>query len=191
MPLPIAYLRMFVVLFVVVLFLFGVLIAQHGIDAAEQYGECRENDRYGRQITLRKLPERLFRQVGGEAKLFDRYAGDVQPGRAAHFAFTVNMVDVLAGIVRDPLLRQLQEVVSLPEGNSAARARLGARRQFPLLDPPMTEDALDDPRVEGACVIIGRDVERAGDDAIPAAEAEVLVVDDRPFRRLGVGDRKS
>src|SRR5512145_3285950 len=122
-------------------------------------------------------------EVGPEAELLEGDARQVEPPGAADLVLAVDVVDVLVGILVDPLAGDVDELPLLPEEGGALGARLGARRLLAVLHPVEAELALLHVR-KGAVVLVLRDVERAGDHAVPASHAPVLVVDDRPVLRL-------
>jgi hypothetical protein len=55
----------------------------------------------------------------------------------------------------------------------------------------VTENTLFDLRMESAGVAVGRNTERTGDHAGPAAHADSGIVDNCPFPGLGVGIDKA
>src|SRR5574341_414366 len=82
-------------------------------------------------------------------------------------------------------VRQVRREVELLERERARGAGLGAGRYPAVLESRIVaHGALHDLRVQGAFIIVGRDVEGAGDHAVPASEAEVGIVLHRALRRL-------
>src|SRR4029453_4330330 len=83
----------------------------------------------------------------------------------------------------DAPLRLLHQIVAEAELDGLGRARHGACRPEPIVDPVIAERAL---RRAPGVVAEAHHPERAGRDAVPAAIADVLVDVDRP--ELGAVD---
>src|SRR5659263_152819 len=118
------------------------------------------------------------RQVGLQAELLLRNPRQEEPSGPADLVLPVDLVDVLARLVVDPGLGDLEQVALLPEEGRAGRADLGAGGLLPPVLPFVAEDALPD-EGGGAVVLEPGDVEGAGDHAVAAPHAPVLVVNDR------------
>ena len=98
------------------------------------------------------------------------------------------MVDVLAGVELDPLMTELDQFAPFPEGHDLLGTRFHTSRRTAELEPGVvTHDAFLDHRVDRAGITVGRNVERTGDHACPAAYAYFRIIDNGPFLGLGIG----
>src|SRR5659263_162187 len=127
----------------------------------------------GRELGIGGRP-----QVGPQAELLLRSAHQEEPAGPADLVLPVNLMDVLVRLRVDPGPGDLQQIPLLPEEGRAGRAHLGAGGLLPPLLPFVAEDAL--PHEGGGTVVLELgDVEGAGDHAVAAPHAAVLVVNDR------------
>ena len=83
-----------------------------------------------------QLRQGFFRYLD-KPKLLEGSIRDVHPARAADLFFTVDMIEVAAGIVFNALVAEREQVGALPEGNGFHRADLGAAGQFALAPRPV------------------------------------------------------
>src|SRR5574341_80370 len=160
-----------------------VPVPDRGVHHAEERRPDGEYERHRGEKTLGPFDHGPVRQVRREVELLEGHPGKIQPVRPTGFVLAVDMVDVLVGMLRDPFAGHGDQVVPLPERERARGAGLGAGRYPAVLESRIVaHGALHDLRVQGAFIIVGRDVEGAGDHAVPASEAEVGIVLHRALR---------
>jgi hypothetical protein len=116
-----------------------------------------------------------------EARLLERNRRQVHPRRSAHLVLAVHVIDVLPRFLRNPLVCQRDQRLSLAEGHDLPRTRRHASRLLPARDPVETELALADLRRERVVIVVRRQLHRAGDHAVTAADAFPWVVSNAPF----------
>ena len=146
-----------------------------------------EHHRHHAEEVLHVGDDRLVAKGGVEADLVE----EVLEGRASWcrpVPFRRRRGRCSGPGCRGSLVRQLDQVGAVSEGERLLGADVDACRRASHLEAGVVaEDALLDHRVGHALVVVARDVERAGDHAVAAADADLGVVDDRAFLGLGVG----
>src|ERR1051326_676964 len=147
-------------------------------DPVEEHSANGHNGRDLREGVPGEHRERGSLELGLESELLEGDAREVEDGRPAHFFQPVDAVDVLARLGFHPFVGFLHQVLPVAELRRSGRAGLGARGLEALLDPARAEPALLDARII-ARPFVRRDLEGARLDAVPAADALRLVIDDR------------
>ena len=113
--------------------------------------------------------------------LLERNGGEVHPARAPRLVLAEDPVEVPSGVLPDPLPREPDQILPPAETHRLDGTGLRAGRDAALADPLVAEGALLDPGFQGASVIVGRRIEGTGHHAIPAPEADVGIVENRPL----------
>ncbi len=130
--------------------------------------------------------------MGVIADLVKGHVGEIHPGRAADLGFAVDLIHVFARFFTDPLMGQLEEILAFAKGHDFLGAGFDAcRRPAELEAGVVAHDALFYYRIKGVGIAVGRNIERTGHHAGPAADAHGLVIDYRAFRRFFVGIDKT
>jgi hypothetical protein len=91
----------------------------------------------------------------------------------------------------EPLMSDLDQLFSIAEEDGPSGAGIGAARVLTLSDPRIAHGAADNPWREGLAVLIGEGVVGTGEHTIATANAEILVIEDRPLWRLVEGFDKA
>src|SRR5512138_1180599 len=175
---------------VVLLLLDLVAPLREHVEPHEQRGPQRHDEGRSAEGALDVVGDGLLGEVRLERELLRLDVGQVQPARPAHLVLAVDVVHVAARVGVDAGLRDVEQLVALAEGERAGGADLRARGLEPLRLAIRTERALADARRDRVVLVL-RDLERAGDHAVPAAEAVLRVVDDRAARQLVHGANRA
>ncbi len=125
----------------------------------------------------------LVRDVGVEPEFPKRPVRDIHPGSSASFPVAVDVIHVFAWKVGDPSFGFLGDLGVVVEVHYVHGAGLDASRLHSGLHAARAKVALLHPGIRGVPFVLG-DLERTGQHAVAAADAEPLVVDHRPLRRL-------
>ena len=135
------------------------------------------------------LRRRHDAQVLPHADGLEGYAREIEPARAAHFVFAVDMVLVASreGVQALPGDPQQVGAGAIDQGLNGTGAHAARHRQLARGDQRLTQGALHDPGGQGLIVLEGRDIKRAGDHAVAAAHADRAVPNDPALLGLGKG----
>ena len=162
------------------------VVAPH--DAGQQAVERDGNDAVSEDPVLNRLgplARRRVRQLQ-QADLLHGPSCQVQPGRPAHLRLTVDVVYVAVRPPFQPVLRHREQLRSTAEDQRLGGARRGTRRiGTGSLGAVGAELTLAHAGLERLVELVRRNLERAGNLAVPASDADRGVVDHRPVRRLG------
>ena len=147
-------------------------------DATEQHGaQCHDVRNVG-QDSIGEQRHGFGGLVGAEAKLLEGDAGKQQYGSAADFVQTVDVVDVIAGIVLDALLSFGDQLVAFAKFGRAGGAGIRAGGLLALGHAVRTHVALAD-QWEGLAPLVLRNEEGASQHAVAATHAAAGLVSDR------------
>ena len=153
------------------------------VEAHQQGRPERHHDRHRRQRGLRQLGVRRRAHAGLEPETLERHVGDVEPAGPPGLVLPVDVVHVLVGVLVDARARLVEQLRAVPELQGTGGAHLRARGHLAFRLTRGAEGAL--PHIRLCLLVLKlRDVERAGDHAVTAAEAAIARVGDRAGRAL-------
>src|SRR5438309_9290995 len=152
-------------------------------DPAQDHATEGNEIRNARKHAVGVHGEGIPGEVRAIPELFKGNAGQQEHRSATYLVHAIDVFDVLAGVVANALLRFGDQFIALAELGRAGRADFGTGGRLSRLHAVGTHRALLHARQKLAPFVF-RHTEWTGHHAIAAAHAAVLVVDDRPGRRL-------
>ena len=120
-----------------------------------------------------------------ESRLLERHARQIHPRGAPDFVFAINVIYITFGMVLHLLVGRLDQVIPFPIDQRLVRARLHACRPLAMARARDAELALAHLRRQDILILVGWYLERAGDHAVPAADALPRIVDHRAVLVFG------
>src|SRR3989339_528496 len=106
-----------------------VLPVAQQMEAGKERRPDGKNHRHHPKELLDITDDRLGSQMGVIADLVKGHVGEIHPGGAADLVFAIHMVHVSIRLIADPLMGQLEEILTLAEGHDFLGTRLDTGRR--------------------------------------------------------------
>ena len=150
---------------------------QHHSGDADDVGDLRQH--VPGQVWIRRVGHRRL-----EAELGERHGREVEHRGPTRLGDAIDVIHVQVGMIQDPVLRLVNQLVPVTELRGAGRAGRRTGGLLPLLDSSLeAHRALLDLRQRFVPLVPGN-TEGAADHAVPAAHTTRGVVDHRSLGRL-------